>query len=186
MLIISISPTGRYLEAYSKSRTADAITGLGNLRPSQAHLLVPISEVSSSLPSSSPLKAVENPPPSDSDLEKGLLHANTNASSESASLAPVKPGLTVIKVPVDLLEVGDIVRVQNGATPPADGRVVEGESTFNESSLTGESRPIRKAVGDEVFLGTLNVSGVVDVRVEAVGGETMWVTRPSILMAYFR
>lgn len=65
------------------------------------------------------------------------------------------------------------MRVQNGATPPADGRVVEGESTFNESSLTGESRPIRKGVGDEVFLGTLNTSGVVDVRVEAVGGETM-------------
>lgn len=74
---------------------------------------------------------------------------------------------------MDLLEVGDIVRVQNGATPPVDGLVVSGESSFNESSLTGESRPIKKVVGDQVFLGTLNTARVVDVRVEAIGGETM-------------
>lgn len=165
------SQTGRYLEAYSKSRTSDAITSLGKLRPSQAHLLVPYSEVSS-LPPPEPSTGKDSHT-NDSDLEKGLLHTNSSSESESASLAPVKPGLKVIKVPVDLLEIGDVVRVQNGATPPADGIVVEGESTFNESSLTGESRPIRKVVGDEVFLGTLNVNGVVDVRVEAVGGETM-------------
>lgn len=159
------------MEAYSKSRTADAITSLGKLRPSQAHLLVPISEVSSLPPSPHSPSIEKDSSSNESDLEKGLL--NTNASSESSSLAPVKPGLKVIKVSVDLLEIGDIVRVQNGATPPADGRIVAGESTFNESSLTGESRPIRKGAGDEVFLGTLNVNGVVDVRVEAVGGETM-------------
>ena len=77
------------------------------------------------------------------------------------------------RIGVDLLEVGDVVRVQNGSTPPADGVIVSGESTFNESSLTGESRPVKKTLGDQVFLGTINNAQVVDVRIDAIGGETM-------------
>jgi P-type Cu+ transporter len=79
----------------------------------------------------------------------------------------------VRKISVDLLEVGDIVRVPAGASPPADGVVVVGESLLDESSLTGESRPVRKAVGDDVFVGTINRGRMVDIRVRATGGATM-------------
>lgn len=102
---------------------------------------------------------------SNADLEKG--------ASENGDLAVV-PGLKVVKVSVDLLEVGDIVRVLNGATPPSDGTIVSGADTsFDESSLTGESRPTKKKVGDRVFLGTINKAKAVDVRLDAVGGVTM-------------
>jgi cation transport ATPase len=88
------------------------------------------------------------------------------------------PGFKFEKVAVDLLEVGDVVRVQNGATPPSDGTIVSGaETSFDESSLTGEARPVKKNVGDKVLLGTINKSKAVDVRVDAIGGVTMLVNQ---------
>lgn len=78
------------------------------------------------------------------------------------------------RIDAELLEVGDIVRVQHGGSPPADGTIVSGNGgAFDESSLTGESRLVKKQVGEDVFLGTINKGAVVDVRVNAIGGETM-------------
>ena len=92
------------------------------------------------------------------------------------------PGFKFEKVAVDLLEVGDVVRVQNGATPPSDGTIISGvETSFDESSLTGEARPVKKNVGDKVLLGTINKSKAVDVRVDAIGGVTMFVESILIL-----
>lgn len=71
------------------------------------------------------------------------------------------------------LEVGDIVRVRNGSSPPADGTVFLGDTFFDESSLTGESRSVGKQVGDKVFLGTINQGRPIDIRIEMVGGQTM-------------
>ena len=70
------------------------------------------------------------------------------------------------------------MRVQHGASPPADGTLVnvQGEfASFDESSLTGESRLVKKQVGDSLFVGTINRGAVVDIRVDAIGGETMYV-----------
>jgi Cu+-exporting ATPase len=90
-------------------------------------------------------------------------------------------------VDVDVLEVGDVVRVQNGATPPADGVIVSGNSgAFDESSLTGESRLIKKTLGDKVFLGTINKSKVVDIKITDIGGSSMYVLwRTTFLRFYF-
>ena len=82
--------------------------------------------------------------------------------------------VNVEKIPADLLEVGDIVRVPQGATPPADGTIVSSDATnFDESSLTGESRNIMKTTGDHIFVGTINKLRTVDMRVDAIEGETM-------------
>ncbi|KAK6826540.1 hypothetical protein RU639_005453 [Aspergillus parasiticus] len=76
-------------------------------------------------------------------------------------------------VPADQLEFGDVVRVANGASPPYDGTVVEGESQFDESSLTGESRPVTKSIGDDVFSGTINQASPVSVRITGLSGDSM-------------
>ncbi|KAK4235571.1 hypothetical protein C8A03DRAFT_17703 [Achaetomium macrosporum] len=73
----------------------------------------------------------------------------------------------------DLLDFGDVVRVTHGASPPADGAVVHGESTFDESSLTGESRPVKKAPGDEVFSGTVNKGASVLVKITGAAGSSL-------------
>jgi Cu+-exporting ATPase len=84
------------------------------------------------------------------------------------------PGFKIEKIDARLLEVGDIVRIQSGATPPADATIISGtDNAFDESSLTGESRLIKKTLGDKVFLGTINKGGMVDARVNAIGGATM-------------
>ncbi|RCI17388.1 hypothetical protein L249_2675 [Ophiocordyceps polyrhachis-furcata BCC 54312] len=76
-------------------------------------------------------------------------------------------------VKVDLLEHGDMIRVPNGSSPPADGVIVTGETSLDESSLTGESRPIKKRPGDEVYAGTVNKGDAVTVRVTGTCGRSM-------------
>lgn len=101
------------------------------------------------------------------DPEKG------DAEGELLNLAS-KVGTKIERVDAELLEVGDVVRVLNGASPHADGTVVSGDrGAFDESSLTGESRLVEKQVGEKVFLGTINKAGVVDMRVDEIGGQTM-------------
>ena len=78
-----------------------------------------------------------------------------------------------VVVKADLLDFGDVVRVTNGASPAADGTVVRGESNFDESSLTGESRPVKKTPGDEVFSGTVNKAASVLIRITGAAGQSM-------------
>lgn len=70
------------------------------------------------------------------------------------------------------LKSGEIIRVRPGDNVPADGRVVSGESTVNQSSITGESLPVDKAIGDEVFSGSSNLTGQLDIRVTKAGSDT--------------
>jgi len=76
------------------------------------------------------------------------------------------------EVEARLLEPGEVIRVRPGDNVPADGVVVTGESSLNQASITGESLPVDKAVGDEVFGGTSNLTGALDIRVTKAGPET--------------
>ncbi len=68
---------------------------------------------------------------------------------------------------------GDRVRVRPGDTIPADGRVIGGTSTVNQASITGESLPADKLTGDEVFGGTINLTGALDIEVTKAGADTL-------------
>jgi Cu2+-exporting ATPase len=76
------------------------------------------------------------------------------------------------RVAVANLVAGDCVRVKPGETIPGDGAVIEGESSSDESLLTGESRPIAKRVGDKITGGSVNVGSPLVVRLERVGEST--------------
>ena len=67
---------------------------------------------------------------------------------------------------------GDIVRVRPGDNIPADGLVVSGSSTVNQANITGESLPADKIEGDEVFGGTINLTGAMDIKVTKAGEDT--------------
>ena len=71
------------------------------------------------------------------------------------------------------LRPGDVVRVRPGDNIPADGRILSGTSTVNQASITGESLPADKAAGDEVFGGTINLTGVMDIEVTKAGADTL-------------
>jgi len=75
-------------------------------------------------------------------------------------------------VGVDRVEVGQTVRVRPGENFPVDGRIVSGRTTINQASLTGEALPIEASEGTDVFAGTSNLTGAIDIRVTLVGEDT--------------
>ena len=76
------------------------------------------------------------------------------------------------EVMLDQVTVGQVVRVRPGENLPVDGVIIEGRSTINQASLTGEAVPVEVAAGDHVYAGTSNLTGGVDIRVTEVGAET--------------
>lgn len=124
---------GKFLQAYSKSKTGDAVAMLGKLRPSEALLVEDLSEKQE---------------------------------------AYGKP--TIRNISIDLLEIGDVVSIPHGASPPTDGVIdQDGSFLFDESSLTGESRPVSKSRGDTILTGSVNISDPVRISVKELGGKSM-------------
>jgi len=84
----------------------------------------------------------------------------------------IRPDGAEEEIDAKLLRPGDLVRVRPGDNIPADGEVLSGESTVNQANITGESIPVDKAVGHEVFSGTSNLTGALQIKVTKAGAET--------------
>lgn len=102
--------------------------------------------------------------------------STTRAVEALVNLAPktanvLREGVEV-NVPVEDLAVGDEIIVRPGESFAADGVVLEGESSVDESAITGESLPVAKTVGSKIVSGTINVGGFIKFRAEKVGGDT--------------
>ena len=101
-----------------------------------------------------------------SDAIRGLLALG----AKSARVR--RPGGTEEDVPIDELQVGDVIIVRPGETIATDGLVIAGDSAVDESMLTGESVPVEKSAGDDVAGGTINASGTLRFRATRVGADT--------------
>jgi len=88
-----------------------------------------------------------------------------------------------IEVDAISLQVGDVIRVRPGENFPVDGVIASGSSAVNQSSITGESLPVDKENGDEVFAGTQNLTSVLDVKVSKVGEDTTLGKVKAMIMA---
>ncbi len=75
-------------------------------------------------------------------------------------------------VKVSSLSINDIVRVRPGENIPCDGEIINGETTINQASVTGESLPADKLEGDTVFAGTVNLTGMIEMKVTRIGHDT--------------
>jgi len=75
-------------------------------------------------------------------------------------------------VPIEALQIGDVVLIKPGERLPIDGEVISGNSTVDQSAITGESMPVTKQIGDEVFAGTVNQNGSLEVRVTRLASES--------------
>lgn len=109
-------------------------------------------------------------------IEAKSLMGASMALEELVRIMPTTAHLVkngeIVDVPIAQLKKGDVVLVRPGEKIPSDGVVVEGESSVNEALLTGESKPVGKAVGDRVIGGAINGEGMLKVLVERVGEET--------------
>ncbi|WP_350309410.1 heavy metal translocating P-type ATPase [Corynebacterium sp. MSK073] len=109
-------------------------------------------------------------------LEMRALGAASSALDALAELLPDEAEKIIDgqahTVPVSELAVDDIVLVRAGARAPADGTIVKGSAEFDESMITGESRPVFRDKGERVVAGTVATDNTVRVQVEAIGGDT--------------
>ncbi|VAW81338.1 Type cbb3 cytochrome oxidase biogenesis protein CcoI; Copper-translocating P-type ATPase, partial [hydrothermal vent metagenome] len=110
-------------------------------------------------------------------LEMGARHRAGQAAEELVKLLPATAARLgedgEQRVPVADLVIGDRVLIRPGESVPADGRVVEGQSSVDESLLTGESRPCRRQPGDLLTGGTVNNESPLVMEIEQVGEETV-------------
>ena len=72
-------------------------------------------------------------------------------------------------ISVDEIKIGDTLRILPGESVPVDGEIINGTSSLDQSIMTGESLPIDKGVGDEVFCGTMNMYGAIDIKATSLG-----------------
>lgn len=121
VMILALVDLGKYLEARSKSKTSEAITGLMDLSP---------------------------------------------------KVATVERDGQAIQISAKELEKGDIVIVKAGESIACDGVIIHGRASVDQSSITGESIPVDKTVGDKVISATISKSGFIKVRAENVGNDT--------------
>ena len=106
-------------------------------------------------------------------IEMNAVMAAGNAVEKLAALLPnqahVVHGDHVMDMPLSEVQVGARLRVLAGEQMPADGQVVSGNSSVNESLVTGEAKAIRKAEGDQVIGGSVNGDGVIEIKVTGTG-----------------
>jgi Cd2+/Zn2+-exporting ATPase len=102
-------------------------------------------------------------------LQRHAMERTQKAIESLLTLRPsealVKRATGTIKIAVEELELGDIVIVKPGEQIPVDGLITEGRTNVDESSLTGESMPVSKSLGNTLFAGTLNQSGGIELKV---------------------
>ncbi|QLF91946.1 cadmium-translocating P-type ATPase [Pseudomonas sp. ABC1] len=110
-------------------------------------------------------------------LERRARERTASATAQLVNLLPtsclrLEEGGQGTRILLSELNIGDRVLVQPGALIPADGDILEGQSSIDESVLTGEYLPLPRAAGDTVTAGTLNVEGPLVIRVRALGDDT--------------
>jgi len=108
------------------------------------------------------------------------VYASEKAKRSIASLMEIAPEVATVKrdgkevkVPVGEVEVNEIIVVRPGEKIPLDGVVINGVSSVDQSPITGESMPVTKQVGDEVYAGTMNNEGFLEIKVTKKSDETL-------------
>lgn len=148
-MILVLITVGKLLEAKSKGKTTSALKALIDMAPRTATVL--------RLPEDS------------TRLSTDCVSGSGNGSPKMDDPFRTK---VEVRVGVEEVKIGDIFVVRPGESIPVDGVVLEGNSAVDESSLTGESMPVDKSIGDEVYSATINQSGYLKCEATKVGEDT--------------
>ena len=140
-LVVFLFSLGETLESYTMERARNAIRSLMELAPNEAVRLRP---------------RVDCP----DHMGQPLPDGGTYQGGPCPWCEPTEE-----RVPVEELHIGDIILVRPGERIPMDGRVVRGTSAVNQAPITGESIPVEKKPGDDVFAGTINTQGALEIEV---------------------
>lgn len=105
--------------------------------------------------------------------KKGLNDLISSAPKKAKKLIKTNDSYTVEEVPIEEIENGDLIRVMPGEIISVDGIIKEGFASIDQSILTGESLPVDKTVGDEVFCGSMNCFGSIDIIAKDVKNSSL-------------
>ncbi|MBI5667632.1 MAG: heavy metal translocating P-type ATPase [Chloroflexi bacterium] len=146
--VIFLFAVGEALEGYTADRARNSLRSLMELAPAQAVRLTPMPSI---------------PPAASGSL----------ISLDAIPLAPAsdKKPMHEEVVPVEALRIGDTILVKPGERIPMDGEVTAGESGVNQAPITGESIPVHKNIGAEVYAGTINGDGALEIRVTRLAAD---------------
>lgn len=104
--------------------------------------------------------------------KKGLKQLISLTPATGRRVIPQASGYSEEIIPLEQIRQGDILRILPGETIPVDGKITEGNTSVDQSIMTGESLPVDKSVGDDVYCGTINHFGSIDITASMVGGDT--------------
>jgi P-type Cu+ transporter len=159
-IIITLILVGRLLETKTKEKASNAVRKLLDLKPRTARILrLVINEG----------KKIERSKNINNSGEINQSYVNF----DNSKLTSITKKLEEIEIPVEQIEEGDLMVIRPGERVPTDGLVTEGNSSVDESALTGESIPVDKTKGDEVIGATINKNGLLKVKATKVGQDTV-------------
>ncbi len=158
-IIITLILVGRLLETKTKEKASDAVRKLLDLKPSTARVLrLVINEGD---------EKTQVSKKNNDEINQGFVNfVNFN-------LKPITKEFKEIEIPVEQIEQGDLMIIRPGERVPTDGIVIEGNSSIDQSAITGESIPVDKTKGDEVIGATINKNGLLKVKATKVGQDTV-------------
>jgi len=110
--------------------------------------------------------------PDEATVRREAAATDGSEASERASGETASRGGEEVTVPAEDVEIGETVLVRPGEKIPLDGTVIEGESAVDESPITGESMPVEKGPGEEVFAGSITAEGYLEVEVTSTSGDS--------------
>ncbi|WEL16349.1 Cation transport ATPase [Halorhabdus sp. SVX81] len=110
--------------------------------------------------------------PDEATVRREAAATDGSEASERASGETASRDGEEVTVPAEDVEIGETVLVRPGEKIPLDGVVIEGESAVDESPITGESMPVEKGAGDEVFAGSITAEGYLEVEVTSTSGDS--------------
>ncbi len=152
-IIITIILTGRLLETKTKEKASNAVRKLLDLKPRTARVIRPFIKEGGDMKINNENK---------SNVEAGI-----------SKLKLISKEFRETEIPVEQIVEGDLMVVRPGERIPTDGVIMDGNSSIDESALTGESVPVDKSKGDELIGATINKNGLLKVKATKVGQDTV-------------
>ncbi|MDW0176838.1 MAG: copper-translocating P-type ATPase [Nitrososphaeraceae archaeon] len=161
-IIITLILVGRLLETKTKEKASDAVRKLLDLKPRTAKVIRPV------------FREENEKEGSQKNNNNGHSNNQSNVNFDnSKKLKSITKELKEIEIPVEQIEEGDLMLIRPGERVPTDGLVIDGNSSLDESALTGESIPVDKTTGDEVIGATINKNGLLKVKATKIGQDTV-------------